>query len=208
MKNKKRTFITAISAVLLVALTIAGTLAYLTATTDQVKNTFTVGKVVLANEYNHGLDEATVDEYGVAASGENRVLANAYKLIPGHTYTKDPTIHVAAGSEPASVFVRVENGLVAIEADTKIAAQMTTNNWTLVSGYTDLWKYNAVVDARTSKQDLIVFENFKIAENANVANYTNAEIIVKAFAIQSANITDAAALTEAIEKLGGTAVTP
>lgn len=75
---------------------IVGTLAFLTST-DEVVNTFTIGKVKIS------LDEADVDDYGVAIAGASRVKENSYCLIPGRTYVKDPTVTVKAGSEEAYV---------------------------------------------------------------------------------------------------------
>ena len=45
MKKAKKVLLLALCAVLLVGATIAGTVAYLTSTTTEVKNTFTAGKV-------------------------------------------------------------------------------------------------------------------------------------------------------------------
>ena len=89
------------SLVVLVAVaSVLGTLAYLTST-DTVKNTFTVGKV------NITLDEAEVDMNGVAVTPAKRVKKNEYKLMPGHTYTKDPMVTVLAGSEPSYIKMTV-----------------------------------------------------------------------------------------------------
>ena len=107
MKAKK-VLALVLCAALLVAGSVAATLAYLTSKTEVVTNTFTVGSLSIT------LDEAKVTEYGVAVPGENRVMANAYKLIPGHNYLKDPTVHVAKGSEECYVFVKVENGIAAL----------------------------------------------------------------------------------------------
>ena len=60
---------------------------------DTVTNTFTVGQVAI------NLDEAKVTEDGKAVTPAERVKANSYKLLPGHTYTKDPTVTVLKGSE-------------------------------------------------------------------------------------------------------------
>ncbi|MBQ2690781.1 MAG: hypothetical protein IJF53_01345 [Clostridia bacterium] len=89
MKNTKKALLMTLCAVMLVAASVMGTMAYLTSTTGVVTNTFTVGKVGIT------LDEAKVTEYGVK-DGDTRVMANTYKLVPGHTYVKDPTVHVAA----------------------------------------------------------------------------------------------------------------
>ena len=73
----KKSIALVMMAVLLVAASVMGTLAYLTST-DTVKNTFTVGKVAIT------LDEADVDVYGAPIENAARVRANEYKLIPGH----------------------------------------------------------------------------------------------------------------------------
>lgn len=94
-----------IALVVVVALLMAGsvlvTLAYLT-TERQVTNVFTVGNITMT------LDEAKVNEKGQIQYGENDVelredRQNNYHLIPGWTYTKDPTVTILANSEPCYV---------------------------------------------------------------------------------------------------------
>lgn len=70
---------------LLVAGVVGGTLAWLTDQTAEVKNTFTVGDI------NIGLTETTTD----------------YKMVPGNTIAKDPTVTVKANSEACWLFVKV-----------------------------------------------------------------------------------------------------
>ncbi len=96
----KKSIALVMMAVLLVAASVMGTLAYLTST-DTVKNTFTVGKVAIT------LDEAEVTEYGEAVTPASRVKENTYKLLPGHTYNKDPMVTVLAGSEPSYIKMTV-----------------------------------------------------------------------------------------------------
>lgn len=100
----KKKLLSLVCVVLLVVGAVFGTYAYLT-DNDTVTNTFTVGNVGIF------LDEADTDEYGVAIKGAERVDGNEYKLIPGHTYVKDPTVTVEADSEPSYVrmIVTVEN---------------------------------------------------------------------------------------------------
>ena len=73
MKTKKQALLFSLCAVLLVAVSVFGTVAYLTAQ-KQVVNTFTVGAVEIQ------LDEQKVDAYG-KADGTERVTANEYKLL-------------------------------------------------------------------------------------------------------------------------------
>ena len=166
MKNSKlrRILLTLACAVLLVSLSVGATLAYLTSTTNVVENTFTVGKVKI------DLDEADVDQYGVVIAGNDRVEENEYKLLPGHTYTKDPIVYVEAGSEQCYVFVKVVNQIAAIEDSTNtIAAQIAANDWLplMVDGnrVDNVFYYETIVDARevTTDIQLPVFESFKIS---------------------------------------------
>lgn len=186
MKTKRKTLLLAFSALLLVAVSVMGTLAYLTVTSGEVKNTFTVGSVDLT------LDEIKVNEYGVPSEPAERVFENVYKLIPGHTYTKDPVVYVTAGSEASYVFIKVINGLAGIEADTTIASQMTTNGWAPVAGSEGVYKYEGTVDARKSKQDLPVFDDFTISKTATakmLEEYADAEITITAYAVQADGLT-------------------
>lgn len=180
----KKTLTVVIALVLVVVMSVAGTVAYLTSS-DTVTNTFTVGKVEIT------LDEAKVNAYGEALTGEQaeRVDANIYKLIPGHTYTKDPTIHVGADSEDCWLFVKVENGLSDIEDSTAtIEDQLTANDWTLVAG-TNIYAYKNTVSASSN---VPVFGSFKLAGDADVANYASAEIVVTAYAVQADSFDTAA----------------
>ena len=97
---KKRTLALILALVLVFGAAVGGTIAYLT-DTDTVTNTFTVGNVAIT------LDEAKVDEYGKAVTPAERVDANTYKLIPGHNYTKDPTVTVLKDSESSYIKMTV-----------------------------------------------------------------------------------------------------
>ena len=188
MKSGKKALLLALCAVLLVAATVMGTMAYLTST-DTVTNTFTIGNVAIT------LDEAKVDVNGTAVTPAERVKANTYKLMPGHEYIKDPTVHVTAGSEDSWIFVKVENGIANFEAATveggytKIADQIVANDWTALENVPGVYykKYTNDTDA----VDLDVFKNFKIADNANTMtgwssiSADTTKVTVNAYAIQA-----------------------
>lgn len=182
MKKAKKALLLALCAVLLVGATIAGTVAYLTSTTKEVTNTFTAGNVTIT------LDEAPVDLYGKVAEGD-RGTANKYKLIPGHTYTKDPTIHIKGGSEVCYLFVKITNGLAAIEGSSKIHDQILKNGWVVVDEANGIYGKETALDAREiaadKYMDVPVFGELTIADTADVASYTTATINVQACAIQA-----------------------
>lgn len=198
---KARKILVSLAALALVAaISVGGTLAYLTST-DKVENSFTVGKVAIT------LDEAQVNTDGTAVAPAARVKANTYKLMPGHPYTKDPTVHVDADSEDSWIFVKVENGISDIEAAeatgenayTPIAKQITNNGWTQLDGKTNI--YYKKYTAGTTDKDLAVFGNFKIADNAqDISGWgaaANAKITVTAYAVQADGFTTAKAAWDA-----------
>lgn len=186
MKTKTNTkaLVLSLCAVLLVAVSVFTTVAFLKSS-DSVNNTFTVGKVAII------LDEAKVNEYGVADTAADRVEANTYKLIPGHRYTKDPTVHFAADSEASYLFVKVENGLADIETDTKIADQIKNNGWTALEGTAGVYYKSVAANTTGAAIDYPVFESFKLTDDAAVTRYTAAKINVTAYAIQADGFTSA-----------------
>ena len=189
MRTKTKALALALCAVLLVVTTVFVTMAFLTSK-DTVTNTFTVGKVTIT------LDEADVDNSKTDTTTEGRDKANKYHLIPGHTYDKDPTIHVADNSEDCWLFVTVKNGLLNAEdaSGNTIAKQMEANGWEKVTGAT---VDGIDVYAHTAKQvagaDVVVFDTFKIAGTTDVSLYKDAEIVVTAYAIQADGFATAAA---------------
>ena len=100
MKTRSKALLLTLCAVVLVIATVFGTMAYLTST-DEVVNTFTVGSV------NIKLDEAKANTDGSLVEGADRVKANNYKLLPGHTYNKDPMVTVLSGSESSYIKMTV-----------------------------------------------------------------------------------------------------
>ena len=96
----KKTLTVIIALVLVVVMSVAGTVAYLTSS-DTVTNTFSVGNVQIK------LDEAQAKADGTLIEGAERVKANSYKLLPGHTYAKDPMVTVLNGSESSYIKMTV-----------------------------------------------------------------------------------------------------
>ena len=187
MKTRNKALVLSLSAVLLVGASVFGTMAYLTSQTEVVENTFTVGKVAIT------LDEAKVDLYGVKEETENRVTENEYKLIPGHEYEKDPTVHVDENSEESWLFVKVVNEISDIEAgDNTIASQMETKGWALVDSETNVYAYKQTVKAN---DNVVVFEKFVVSGDADenkLAENADDKITIHAYAVQKDGFNTAA----------------
>ncbi|MPW24654.1 hypothetical protein GC105_02450 [Alkalibaculum sp. M08DMB] len=171
---KKNKLLSTILVVILVsALTIAGTIAYLT-DRDEATNTFTVGNVAIElSEPNWDMDNS--------------------KIIPGKVIEKDPVVTVLAGSESAYVRVKVTipAKLKAIMEDLEL-----NNGWSMVTPVTGddyYFEYGEVLSSGTNTELPPVFDEIKI-KGPGVSNETLAaltdndlKITVVAQAIQSAN---------------------
>ena len=203
----KKKLTTVLAIVLVIAMSVVGTYAYLTSH-DTVTNTFTVGNVQIK------LDEAKANADGsLYDNGVTRVDANSYKLLPGHTYAKDPMVTVLEGSESSYVKMTVTFSKAA-ELDAIFApngADMTS----IFKGYDkNNWKLKNVTEDTTANTRTYEFwyKETVAAPNADVAldalfdsitvpgNLTNAQldsikgmtITVNAYAIQADGFTDAA----------------
>lgn len=184
----KKKLMSVLAIVLVIAMSVAGTYAYLTSN-DEVVNTFTVGNVAIT------MDETDVDNSTV---GADRDKANEYKLLPGHEYTKDPIIHVDASSEDCYLFVKVVNQIAEIEGGTTVADQMAVNGWVAVEGQNNVYVYtqNDALATVKADTDVNVFGTLTIADtvtNTVLADYANKTITVTAYAIQADGFDDKSA---------------
>ena len=187
MKTRSKALLLILCAMLLLIASALGTVAYLTVQ-DTVTNTFSVGKVDAT------LIEASAGKRSMRARSTGApVDENDHILMPGHTYTKDHTIHVDAVSEDSYIFVKVENGIASYEAASSaeeggyrtIADQITANGWTALESAADVY-YREYVKSSTGS-DFAVFDTFKIADNANDAESwgsCDAQVVVTAYAVQ------------------------
>ena len=172
MKTRSKALLLTLCAVLLVTASVLGTMAFLTSTAS-VKNTFTVGSVKIT------LDEAKVNGEGkpINADGQvvtnlaaaERVKANSYKLMPGHTYTKDPTVTVKAVSESSYVRMLVTVTFDKILTDEKLA----TNLDSIFTGYDAAnWDRNAK-DTKTEEGKTIITYEYRYKETVSAATEDN-----------------------------------
>ena len=193
---KKKTIALLLVLMMVFGVSVGGTVAYLM-DTKTVTNTFTIGNVTIT------LDESLVTPYGELAKyvkkndGSQEIVAltkeemaaegfeqetvnngNTYKLIPGHEYTKDPTIHVGETSEDCWLFVKVENGL---ETD---ATFTWSDGWSQVdaTNYPEYWQYK---DTVSKNADVPTFTKFAVSGTAKVDALGDKTIVVTAYAVQA-----------------------
>lgn len=212
MKKFKALLVVA-CALLLVAASVFGTMAYLTST-DTVTNTFTVGKVKIT------LDEAKVDADGKPVTPAERVKANEYKLLPGHTYTKDPVLTVKGGSEDAYVRLLVTinkaSALKEVFGANFLPQNYVDNTWnaqtwpcvkTTVNSDDTVsyeFRYKEIVEANAADQKLdALFKSFTVPDTVNgeqLAKLGDLKIEVIGEAIQADGFETADKAWEAFKK--------
>lgn len=161
-KTKTKALLMSLCAVLLVAASVLGTMAYLT-DSEEVNNTFTVGNVAIK------LDEAKVDENGTQVVDKDgnpvaRVTRNAYKLLPGHTYVKDPTVTVLTPSVESYVRMKVTfnnaDKIIALCTDPEFEGEVTG-----VENAFPLIRMVNFVKANAAKWDGIIPDNMVDTED-------------------------------------------
>ena len=122
MKKKGLALVLALT--LLVVGVVAGTLAWLTAKSDVVTNTFTTSDIKVE------LKETTGTEY---------------KMIPGYTISKDPKATVLSGSEECFLFVKLDKS----ENFDTYLEYVIADGWTKLDGVDTV--YYRVVDGTTNQ---------------------------------------------------------
>lgn len=211
---------------LVVGITIGGTVAWLVSSTGTVTNAFTVGNIQIK------LDEAQTNVFGVPYKADGETLqtgtydlslcrassGNIYKLLPGGEYVKDPTITVLANSEACYLFVVVDepDWEITVGTDSKtfkdyvsytLAFDLSGTPWSKLVGYKNV--YYTVVAATTADVKFELISGNKIScdgesvtsEMINAWNNDSSiskEIKFAAGAVQQANIASA---SDAFEKL-------
>lgn len=167
---KKKTLALVLALTLLVAGVVGSTLAWLTDQTAEVKNTFTVGDI------NIGLTETTTD----------------YKMVPGNTIAKDPTVTVKANSEACWLFVKVTESTDLKDFITYAIAE----GWTALPGVDGV--YYREVPATAADQPFSVLKGDAVTVNSDVTkemltakDFANPTLTFKAYAVQKDNVASA-----------------
>lgn len=181
-----------LSLMLVVGLSVGGTLAWLTATAPTVTNTFTVGDITIDLwENDFVLSRNSLDQ------SKKVTVENDYKVVPGGTSPKNPTLTVNAKSENCYVYVTVENNMKI--GETTVATVDVQNTWNVVgtNGNKTLYRYNSIVNYSESAQNLAVFTQVTYSgteiTKANISQLSGKTIVINGYAHQSDNTNQATA---------------
>ena len=184
--TRNRILLTAIAALLLVAVAVGGTLAWLTDSSDTVTNTFTETTI------NVSLDETTKE----------------YEMVPGREIAKDPKVTLETGSEASYVFVKItqsgnfEDYMVAYEM-TNMWEQVGANITEADGSTSKVWMYKDVVKGGDVLQVLAGSEAYEsghvtvkdtvtktMMDNITSGAISEPTLVLTAYAIQNEVIKD------------------
>lgn len=171
-----KTFVAMLALVLVIGCAVGGTVAWLTAQTEPVVNTFTYGDINIDLK-------------------ETKPKNKQAKIIPGVNIDKDPKVTVKKDSEACWLFVKVE------EEGTFVANKVTysiADGWTKGDG-TNIPAnvYYRAVDAVTNDTDFAVLKDNKIyvseeLSKSDIQSITaQPKLTFTAYAVQKDGITDA-----------------
>lgn len=173
-----RVLVMAVALTLIIGGIIGGSVAWLTAKTDPVVNTFTVGDINITLTETTGLN---------------------YKIIPGVDIKKDPKVTVKANSEACYLFIKVEeeNWPTVAETDgTKKINYSIDSEWKALEGQSSV--YYREVSAATVDTAFNVITDNKVTVSQSLTKAEASSIkgqpklTFTAYAIQKDGVADAA----------------
>lgn len=175
---KSRTAALAIAGVLVAGSAAGSTLAWMMDQTEPLVNTFTIASVAVT------VAETPTDD------GDSDPNTNTYAMLPGSTITKDPVVTLAAQSEDAWLFVKLEKSA---NFDMFLSFSMA-DGWTALDGADGVyWRATQKSDAA---QNFGVIRNHAVAVKPEVTaamlntltDETRPTLAITAYAVQKQHI--------------------
>lgn len=217
--KKNKIMLSVISGLLVAAVAVGGTLAYLSDKSNMVTNTFNVGAGYEEDDDGHvGL---WLDEVDITNPESRTETGNEYKdLQPGSIVEKDPTFHLTAGSTDSYVFAQVTgvDEMIAagyyftVDEPEKLVDPVSAFNekWVKVAdngvegdaGFNGLYIYKDGVDGIVSGGEEMeaMFNWVKLGsdvDNEEFAAIEPSAVDIRGVAVQAANLTAEEAQVEA-----------
>ena len=185
---KKKTVALLLALTLVLGVVAGGTIAWLTAQTTPVVNTFTTSDI-----------KVKLEETGTTNN------AKSYQMVPGYTLSKDPKVTVEAGSEKCYVFVKATPSAEKYTVDREeytisnfLTYSIKTSGdgaWTALDGVDGV--YYMIVDKSERNQTFEILDGNKVTvpqtvtkEMMNAVGENYPTLTFKAAAVQYNNSND------------------
>lgn len=186
MKKTSKVLTLLLCAVLLIAGTVAGTVAYLSDSSETVTNTFSVGNI-----------DIEMKEHALGADGQltdtETVEEDSYKILPGTQQPKDPFVRIFADSEACYVFVQVWEVNNAASDSLRYVSWEIDDQWTLLKTENNVSTYYLTLNHAMSDED----EEYNVLKDKTVSYSENLtkdmidalgenvpQLVFKGFAVQ------------------------
>lgn len=140
MSTKKKLIVAVVCLLVATCSLVTGTLAWLTDSTDTVTNTFAPSNISLT------LVETDTD-------GDGSQILNAYQMIPGSTYAKDPKVTVTADID-CYVFVKITKS----EKFETFMTWAIADGWTPLTGVDDVYYREVTAEKATDSEVFYVLK--------------------------------------------------
>ncbi len=157
---KKKVLIAVCALVLVIVVAIGGTVAWLTDSTDELTNTFTYGDINISL-WEHKLNaDGTLDTATKVSTGQT-----GFKMIPGNSIAKNPTVTVEAGSEDCWLFVQItESEVPDFDAFMTYSVDTSSTGWTQHG----VGVYYRKVSSNDINQDFAILQANQVTVNETV----------------------------------------
>lgn len=186
MKNKK-IMLSVVSGLLVAAVAVGGTLAYLSDKTDTVTNTFNVGSGYIKDDEHQGL---WLDEVKYGTEDQRTETGNNYgELLPGSIVKKDPTFHMTGGSVESYVIAKVTG------VDDAMKAGYIFKNAANEVGFNGQWVKVANLDGSTLDPSFTGADGYYIYSSVE----TGEPVIVDATKVEKGDNLDLTAMFNTVE---------
>ncbi len=167
----------ALALVLAVSCVVGGTLAWLTTSTSEVKNTFTAAdiNITLTETFNTDTNnDGTNDKWQA-------------QMIPGYSYPKDPVVTVEKDSVDCYLFVKFEEKNDASTYLTYTSLLDSAHGWTKLEGVDNVWYRTVESSATDQSWNLLADDEVSVKDTVtkdNMADAAKAELAYTAYATQ------------------------
>lgn len=176
----KKKVLSIVAVVLVLCCAVGGTLAWLTAKTDEVKNTFSPSDINITLTETPNTDT------------DNDGKADAWKadMIPGFSYAKDPVVTVKGDSVDCYLFVKFEEKGNPATYLTYTSTLTAANGWTQgdsTSIPSNVWYRKVTANAADQSWNLLADNTIAVKDTVakdNMADAAKAELVYTAYATQ------------------------
>ncbi len=183
---KTKTIAMIIAMVMIVVCMVSGTLAWLTDSTSEVKNTFSTA----------GIDIELTETWNYDSNNDETNDSWKAQMIPGFSYAKDPKVTVKANSVDCYLFVKFEEKNSASTYLTYTSTLTVANGWTQGTGAgtggngvpTNVWFREVTSSPSDQSWDLLSGNTITVKGDAvtkdNITTAASAELVYTAYATQ------------------------